>query len=136
MSVTKETVGARTLMTEHEARKHGLQYTGHYNNDKEIVKAKAEEIRKSGFRAVVVTIPHSPLSRGYGGTGYTVYVERKYALSNSAVEYRKQLEREADSYKRLQDEYEKKLAEMKESYDKVRERLATVEAELNAPATV
>jgi len=68
-------------MNERDARAEGLQFTGHYSHDKEDIKIKALKIRSFGFRAIVVNVPTSKLSRGSHGMGYSVYAEPAYEVA-------------------------------------------------------
>lgn len=60
-------------MTEQQARTNGFTRTGHYSRNKDKMKEKAAQIRKQGNKAVVATLPDSPLSRGIVGRGYGVF---------------------------------------------------------------
>lgn len=65
-------------MTEKQANQEGLRFTGYYGRSKEDAKVEAQTLRIMGYRAVLVTVPDSPLSRGGRSTGYSVYAEKKY----------------------------------------------------------
>lgn len=70
-------------MTEIDARREGLRFTGSYAFDKEEVKLKAKAIRDLGFRAIVVNVPGSKYSRGGPRMGYSVYAEPAYETFTS-----------------------------------------------------
>jgi hypothetical protein len=76
-------------MTERDATRDGLSFTGHYSHDKEGVKANAKIIRDAGLRAIVVNVPTNKLSRGSHAMGYSVYAEPAYF---QAVEKRRKWE--------------------------------------------
>lgn len=64
-------------MTEKQALAEGLNYTGYYSSrDPDKVKERAAEIRKLGFRAVVVSKP--------GERGISVYADEAYEKARSA----------------------------------------------------
>ena len=106
-------------MNEEQARREGLGFTGHYSHNKDEQKAHAKEIRDQGFRAIVVNVPTSKLSRGYRGMGYSVYAEQKYFDSRRKDVIEGWLEMIPERKCRAQEEYEEKLAEIaknEESY--------------------
>lgn len=72
-------------MNERKAIQEGLSFTGSYSHYKDEQKVEAQKIRARGFRAVVVTIPHNPLSRSNNGNGYSVYADEKY-FANELLE--------------------------------------------------
>ena len=71
-------------MNKKSAEAKGLDFTGHYDWDKNKIKLAAEAIRAEGYKAYVVNVPPSPLSRGHHGMGYSVYTEPKYRLDRIA----------------------------------------------------
>lgn len=60
-------------MNERQAREKGYQFSGYYSKNRVEVKQWIEDERKKGNKAILVTVPQHPLSRGYHGTGYSVY---------------------------------------------------------------
>ena len=119
-------------MNEFAATKQGLQYTGHYSHDIEEVKTVAKKIRAEGSRAIVVTIPPNPLSRGYRSTGYSVYVEPKYHMAREANSIREYLATADAKRAALSAEYDKKYAELEEQITSKVHRLDELEAKVNA----
>lgn len=88
-------------MTEKDARAKGYQFTGHYSSQEpEVIKAKAVEIRSEGFNACVVSTSFK--TRWGGGTGYSVYAEKKFFIQKGIIEAEKHLaildERRATAY--------------------------------------
>lgn len=71
-------------MNQETALKKGYERTGIYARSADKVRPLLEEIRKQGYKALLVTVPDSPYSRGHVGTGYGVVVERRYNLDQAA----------------------------------------------------
>ena len=71
----------------------GYHFTGAYERsyNKEKLQEQIKEIRKSGYKAIIVTIPDSPLSRGSIGKGYSIYAEKKYFTDRERKELEAQL---------------------------------------------
>ena len=68
-------------MNERQARKQGLSFTGKYTShlmEKNRLLQEAKEIRKRGYRAVIVDCPSSKYSRGGSSMGWSVYAHAKY----------------------------------------------------------
>ena len=65
-------------MNKQQAESQQLIYHGAYNQGKEVIKTRAQELRRKGYRAVVVDIPASKYSRGSHSMGYALYVEKKF----------------------------------------------------------
>jgi hypothetical protein len=65
-------------MNEINARERGYRYTGFYSRSHDEMIEKRDSIRVKGYKAVLVTIPDNPLSRGIVGVGYSVYVDSNY----------------------------------------------------------
>jgi hypothetical protein len=98
-------------MNKRSANQQGLVFTGNFSWDKEEIKNKANEIRKAGYRAVVVSEPPNPLSRGHHGTGYSVFVEPKYVNDGIARDCRSRVSRHDDRLASIRAAFEAKLAE-------------------------
>jgi archaeosine-15-forming tRNA-guanine transglycosylase len=60
-------------LNESQARQQGYDFTGHYDTDRGKMTQRAAELRREGNKAVVVSVPRNPLSRGTHATGYSVY---------------------------------------------------------------
>ena len=73
-------------MTRNQAIAKGFQFTGYYERDEEKAKDHWAKIVSQGYKAVLVTIPDSPYSRGEIGRGWSVYAEKKYYLDAKAKE--------------------------------------------------
>jgi hypothetical protein len=78
-------------MNERQANEKGYSYTGIYARYKNEVQVRLDKIRSNGYRAVMVTVPDSPYSRGVIGVGYSVYAERKYFTDKERQELQKRL---------------------------------------------
>lgn len=81
-------------MNEDTAAKRGYEKTGHYSRGGDANYARMEvklaEIRKAGYKALIVKVPDSPYSRGYckGACGYSIMTEPRYRLDRAAAESR------------------------------------------------
>ncbi len=102
-------------MNEKQASIKGYAFTGSYGHDKEIILEKAKEIRKNGFRAVVVNTPPNPLSRGSYGMGYSVYADRRYFKNERLLEVVKTLQSMPNRYKDLEKEYDENRIKLRTS---------------------
>jgi len=96
-------------MNEVQAKNEELTFHGSYSHDRNEQKEKAIELRKEGYRAVVVNCLPSKLSRGLDGMGYSVYVEKKYFTDRRIKEIKDILSREKHTKIKLKQEYEEKL---------------------------
>jgi hypothetical protein len=98
-------------MNENEARKEGLVYTGFYERfGKDTLKAKAANIRKVGFRAVLVQT----------GSGYTIYVSKDYEIAKNKRQLWEMAKRANDSgYKNFNDE----INELKSKIGKLEDQM-------------
>jgi len=65
-------------MNEETALRRGYDTTGHFTWDRDELKPKLAEYHKQGYKALIVSIPPNPLSRGHHGTGYGIVVESRY----------------------------------------------------------
>ncbi len=103
-------------MTEQQAKERGLQFTGIYVRSfkKDEATGRANKINKSGYKAAVVRVPDSKLSRdGGGGHGYSVYAEEKYFKDLDAEDMRKSLTYIPQRLETVARKYEQDVAEIK-----------------------
>jgi len=108
-------------MTKLQAIQQGLSFTGSYSHDKEEQKFNAGEIRKQGYRAVVVNVPPDKLSRGHHGMGYSVYAEKRYFDDKEKIRLQMELnhipvekETALNAYKKALQDINAKELEIKE----------------------
>lgn len=79
-------------MNQETALRKGYETTGHYDFSRTSeMEAKLAEIKGKGYKALIVFVPSSPLSRGYHGGGYSIVVERRYNLDNCAASMRQSI---------------------------------------------
>jgi hypothetical protein len=105
-------------MTEKQARQEGLMFTGSYLSwKKEEIKNDAAEIRKQGFRAVVVIT---------SGGGYSVYAEKKYFTYRRIKDIEMHLSNFGEWKKRAYDEYQKRLKEIDDKIKRLQDELVTL----------
>ena len=101
-------------MNTRQARISDLHYTGCsecYRSDK--VRDRAKELRKQGYRAVVVTERCERTRRGLKSehyTSYSVYVEQKYFDDCSIVQLKKNLSHIPSRIQLATEEFQKTLA--------------------------
>ena len=101
-------------MNKRQAEAAGYEFTGAYSWDKEEMKAAAAAERAKGNRAVTVDMAPSKLSRGYHGTGYSVYIIKSEAnIAAEAVE-----------------RHDRKVASLQAGIAKKKAELESLEAEL------
>ena len=122
-------------MNEGQALEKGYCDSHRYSRNRDEIKEQRDEFRKKGYKAVVVTIPDHPLSRGGVGLGWSVYVEKRYLVEKEINELRGRLsgiEKQKDyARKKYEDELEKieseknslqkRLYELEIEGDKIRE---------------
>jgi hypothetical protein len=65
-------------MNERQARANGMEFTGSYERNRADLAFTVKDLKKRGYKASIVTVPDSPLSRGTIGTGYAIYAEHQY----------------------------------------------------------
>ena len=79
-------------MTEQIARQNGYSFTGHYKRSKDEVQPRLQELKKKGYKAVICTVPDSPLSRGTIGRGYSIFAEERYFVDQQIEDTKKKLD--------------------------------------------
>ena len=99
-------------MNEKQAQEQGYRFTGIYTRYIEDTKIRAKEIRAKGYKAVTVTVPDSPYSRGTIGRGYSVYAEKRYGWDKSIVILEKRLSNIGMEKMRAWERYQKELEEI------------------------
>ena len=106
-------------MTEQQAREQGLNFTGIYSSNKEEVKERIAEIRKKfpKARIALVNVPHSKLSRGGPGMGYSAYADKTYSAYQIIERAGNVEKKHADLLKTIKERYEQDLSEEKARYD-------------------
>jgi len=100
-------------MNETTARAKGLVFTGMYTRyDVNRFQGYVDAIRKLGYKAYLVTVPDSPLSRGYvkGSRGYAVYSEQRYMNDKQAEKMRSEIAKVPSLLEECKKEYETKVA--------------------------
>jgi len=107
-------------MNEKQAKQEGLNFTGIYSSNKDVVKNRIAEIRKEfpKVRIVLVNVPYSKLSRSGPGMGYSAYADEIY--------------RAYDTIKSAGDVQAVHVARVKYIQDKADKELAEEEARFNA----
>ena len=116
-------------MNERKARQQGLEFEGasacEWDEEKiEELKAEAKRIRKLGFRAVVV---HSGVNE-WGGGSYLLYTDNDYYNYQIAKSYTAYVNNEELNLKKVEEEYLKKVEEIKAEASRRREYVKIVEA--------
>ena len=99
-------------MTKNQAEQKGLQFTGCYERNPDALKLRLEEIRKSGYKAYIVTVPDSKYSRSACiGNGYSIYTESRYQKDNCARDARARIASHAARLVSINERIAKMLAE-------------------------
>lgn len=116
-------------MNERQAREQGLVFNGATasewrKEEIEKLKTEAKEIRKLGFRAVVV---HSGANE-WGGGSYLLYTDNDYDDYQIAKGYTAYVNNEELYLKKAEEEYLKKVEEIKAEASRRREYIKSVEA--------
>lgn len=75
-------------MNKETATKRGFQFCGIYERSEFDAKIRLEEIRKQGYKTLLVTVPDDPRCAGGRGRGYSVYVEKSYLMDHRAASIR------------------------------------------------
>lgn len=99
-------------MREKQAEEKGYRYTGSYERSKEKIKEELKEYKEQGYKAVIVEVPDSKLSRGYGGMGYSIYAEQKYFIDREVKDINSRLSNIDSRKQNALDEYNKRIAEI------------------------
>ncbi len=111
-------------MNEKQAREKDYTYTGCYSHDKEELKTKKKErFTDKGYRAVIVTVPHNPLSRSNYGTGYTIYVEERYRTDEEIERLSNEYDRIPERLLEAQETHDAQIAEINQRKEEIRTRL-------------
>jgi hypothetical protein len=120
-------------MTEKEAKMKGYQYTGHYSRYKEEMKAKIQELKNLGFKAVLVPVKANPYSRGQntGITGYSIYAEPALGISEALDNYTARVERQSFLMEDLLQKHKREVEELQKRFDEEIAKKAELEAQLD-----
>jgi len=119
-------------MNKQRAEQEGYQFTGDYSHDRDEMKANAKKIREeTGYSAIVVNTPPSPLSRGSHGMGYSVYAEKKYFLKKSLDNYRQRLSVIPDKMSGAEKEYQEALSKIRIEEQNCKDQIAVLEIQLS-----
>ena len=113
-------------MNEAKAKQIGLNFTGCYNSDKEVVKAEAKRIRKLGFNAYVVTNRASKLSRGQrsGITGWSVYTCERYCAFKSLERLKERKNAIPSRLEQAKIDYQNAVKEIREDETVINDEIA------------
>jgi hypothetical protein len=128
-------------MTENQAEKEGLSFTGIYSHDKDCVKTCIVEERKKcpGARIVLVLSPSSPLSRRHQGGGYSAYGDDTYQAYKTIEMSTPFIKSHTIALQRAMDIYKKAVANENKVYayhDKlIQQAQETIKQTLNKPKT-
>jgi hypothetical protein len=117
-------------MNEQQARQSGYSFTGVYTRDRGEVGIRRDALTKEGYKAVIVTVPDSPLSRGPKGTGWSVYAERKYFVDKEKTDLRQRLSMIEPRKERAQKKYEEELVLIENDRVNYQNRLDELEKEI------
>jgi hypothetical protein len=117
------------MATERQAENKGYMFTGDFSHDKEEIKDRAEKIRKDGYKAMVVSKPPDPLSRGHHGTGYSVYAERKFFIDRAIAGLERSLATFPKQFEEMKQRHEREIRELTEEKERREERLKKLEME-------
>ncbi len=116
-------------MNEQQARDIGYSFTGIYERNKDDVTQRLNDMREMGYKAVIVTVPDSPLSRGTVGTGYSVYAEREYFTDKEIAKITARLSGIDSKKENALESYRNTLADIESDKASMEQRLG----ELNKP---
>lgn len=123
-------------MTELQARREGLSFTGIYNSAYkfEKVKEKAKAIRAKGFRAVTCSVTANKYSRSQrsGIVGYSVYAEEAYFLVESIESLKEKVQGQAAKLQRLLIKQLEERQELDKEFERQHTQLADLQEKLNA----
>ena len=114
-------------MTELQARKEGLQFTGHYRSSFEvdIVKkiAKEERAKYKGYGVRIVMVK--------GAFGTSLYANDKYFSLKEKDRIKEKIDSYEENVEAIKKEYERKLAELKEAHLNDLSKLNKLQMELS-----
>lgn len=105
-------------MNKAQAKQQGLQFHGTYERNKELLKPRAAELRKRGYRAVIVTIPRDKYSRGHGGPGYSIYVDESYFNDQRIVHLQDDIGRYEIRRRKIESDYAQAIVELNQQWDR------------------
>jgi len=110
------------------AQEKGYIFTGAYSSFKDEILAKKAELKKQGYKSVIVESRYSGYERMAGArkgaiAGYSLYAERKYSIDQEIKTREKEIERHEERVAQLKEQYEKDLKELIEEKNKNTERL-------------
>lgn len=113
-SATESKVDEATMteINKQQAFAKGFQFTGVYDYDRDKVKARRNDPEFKGYKTMVVDIPHSPLSRGGSGKGYSLFAEDKYFTDKRAKQDEEKSARELALMKTERETIIARLAEI------------------------
>jgi len=114
-------------MNERQARDKGYIFTGAYKRSREELAPRVAELKTAGYKAVIVTVPDSPLSRGGVGTGYSIYAEQRYFKDLEREEVLRRLRAIPARTRRAMEEYKKDITEIGEEEARLKARLKELE---------
>lgn len=111
-----------------QAEEKGYSSTGYYNRIKERLQEDLNNNFKSkGYKAIIVTIPDSKLSRGPIGTGYSIFAEEKYFTDREKEDLINKLNRIPGEKEYYFQEYQKEIRKIEEEETRIKERLQKLE---------
>jgi hypothetical protein len=116
-------------MNEKQASERGYGNTHSYDRNYDKIEEKRDELRKKGYKAVIVKIPDNPLSRGPIGCGWSVYVERRYLVEKEIEDLRMRLEGIENRKEYARKNYETELERIEEMRNSLQKRLYDLESE-------
>lgn len=117
-------------MNENNARERGYSYTGISDWRREDVKERLAGLREKGYKALFVTTPPNPLSRGSHGSMYSVYAEKRYFTDKEKKELNNRLEGIPGRKDNALKEYQKELDKIDDDELRIATRLAELEGGL------
>jgi len=111
-------------MTETNAKKEGLHFTGIYSWDKEEVKnrIKDEKEKYPKARIRLVNSPPSRLSRGHHGMGYSAYADEIYSAYQTIEQYEPRIKNHASHIAEIKKRHAEELAKEEKTYTEIIER--------------
>jgi len=114
-------------MNEQQARNKGYSFTGHYQRTKETIMNNLNQLRDTGYKAVIVTEPDSKYSRGTRGKGYALYAEQKYFADQRRAELTTKLGSFSKRREHTLSEYNQHLKEINDEEKRTTDELKELE---------
>ena len=110
------------------AQERGYVFTGSYSSYKDEILAKKEELKKQGYKSVIVESRYSGLERMAGVrkggiAGYSLYAERKYSIDKEIEAREENIERHEERVQQLKEQFEKDLKDLIDDKNKDIERI-------------